>query len=95
MISIVLSGMTLRRTLRWTLRSTVSPHPASTQQGGDHRTVTIVTGTKLPLAAAEALLDGIEDHFDAIRVAFARSRDVLQGAIDQIEQAAGPIVEAA
>jgi len=32
--------MTLRRTLRWTLRSTVSPHPASTQQGGDHRTVT-------------------------------------------------------
>src|ERR1700710_614536 len=29
-----------RSTLRWTLRPTVSPHPARTRQGGDHRTVT-------------------------------------------------------
>lgn len=49
-----------------------------------------------PIAAAEALMDGVEDHFDAIRVALTRSQDVLQVSIDQIEQAAShPVVEAA
>jgi hypothetical protein len=54
------------------------------------------TAGTLPIAAAEALMDGIEDHFDAIRVALTRSRDVLQVAIDQIERAASrQAVEAA
>jgi hypothetical protein len=42
----------------------------------------------LPIAAAEALMDGAEDHFDALRVALTRSRDVLQVAVDQIEDSA-------
>lgn len=43
-----------------------------------------IKGT-LPLAAAEALMDGIEDHFDNIRVALTQALRILKTAIDAIE----------
>lgn len=50
----------------------------------------------LPLPAAEALMDGLEDHFDAIRVALTRAQDVLLLTIDQIEAPAShPVAEVA
>jgi hypothetical protein len=46
-----------------------------------------VAGT-LPLAAAEVLMDGIEDDFANIRVALTRAAEVTGNAIDSIEWAA-------
>lgn len=44
----------------------------------------------LPLAAAEAQLTEVETHFDHIRIALTRARDVFTSAIDRIEAAAEP-----
>src|ERR1700709_2091823 len=41
MISIWLFDITLRSTLRWALRSTASPCPIGSKQGGAHRTLTL------------------------------------------------------
>jgi hypothetical protein len=43
-----------------------------------------IAGT-LPLAAAEALMDHVETHFDSIRVAMTRAAGVFESAIDRIE----------
>lgn len=76
-ISIVLSGMALRRTLRWTLRPTVSPHPARIQQGGDHRTV---TQRGLPPCLNEASYSGqFVTRYRALGIRWGRSAWYLNG----------------
>jgi hypothetical protein len=42
----------------------------------------------LPLAAAESLMDNVETHFDHIRVALTRARELFDAAIDRAEWAA-------
>lgn len=46
-----------------------------------------IAGT-LPLAAAEALMCGVETHFDHIRIALTRAAGVFESAIDRVEWAA-------
>jgi hypothetical protein len=45
---------------------------------------TSINGT-LPLAAAEALMEHVEDHFDSIRIALTRAAEVFATAIRRIE----------
>jgi hypothetical protein len=44
-----------------------------------------IKGT-LPLIAAERLMANVETHFDHIRIAQTRARDILKAAIDRIER---------
>jgi hypothetical protein len=59
----------------------------------EHSIATLATARSsidgaLPLPAAESLMDNVETHFDHIRIALTRARELFDAAIDKTEWAA-------